>query len=158
MSSPLESPGFGTLFVGDTKDDDAQIIDALVQEVDTPAIPVQEPINPVPLVRPKDYARLLAGAIVLDSSYLTPIQIVPSDKNRIELRIDVFSFAAVPGQNDYIFLGDENGKPGTTSSWRLRPGATGKSHTFAYYTGALWVLPNPAITAAIEISFVATTS
>ena len=157
MSSPLETPEFGTLYVGDTRDDDGQVIDSLVQEVDSPATPVVQPIAPTPLVRTKRTTRLLSGTIIFDNlniANIGPIQILPADAKRLEWTIKGFSLVAAPTVTDFVFIADENGKLNTSSSGRLR---SGQHINMDDHTGALWVLPNAAITGLFEVTYWATT-
>ena len=156
MSSPLVSPEFANLYVGDTKDDDGQVIDSLVQEVDAPATPVTEAIDQSPLLAPIKYGRLLTGAVVLNSTdYVTPTMVLPPDENRIHLRIDGYSLAAAPAAKDYASFSDENGKAQSVSGGtRLRHG---KGYTLDDYTGALWVMPDPITSDNFEITWEAIT-
>jgi len=156
MSSPLETPAFGNLFVGDTRDDDGPVIDSLVKEVDTPPDPVIEAIDSAPYVDIVRPGRLLTGTFVLDANTVSPVQILPFDPKRKELRLEGFSFAAVPGANDYVQIADENGKSVTTSAaWHLRHG---KSHTLDNYTGPIFVFPASGIaTNSFELTWVSVT-
>jgi hypothetical protein len=157
MSSPLESPEFEHLFVGDTRDDDPHVIDSLVQEVDAPATPVVEAIAPAPLITPPKKQRLLTGTFVFDANTTSPIQIVPQDPKRMHLRLDGISFAATPGANDFLAISDDQGKVNTpfTAAWRLR---SGKSHTIDDYTGAVYVMPGSGIaTNSFELTWLSVT-
>jgi hypothetical protein len=157
MSSPLETSTFETLFVGDTSDDDAHVIDSLVQEVDSPPTPIIEAIAPSALETPKKIGRLLTGAIVFDVNVTAPVQIAPADANRKEIRFDGLSFNATPGQTDFIAISDDIGKVNTpfTSAWRLR---SGKSHTIDDYTGAIYAFPGAGIaTNSFEVTWVSVT-
>ena len=161
MSSPIpmETPPYTNLFVGDVKDDDAQIIDENVLEVDRPAEPLTEPFGGVHgsnlLIAPKKITRVLSGFIVLDSTYIQPVMILPADANRTDMRIDVTSLAASPSLADYVFLADENGKCGSSGAYRFR---NGKGWHFDDHTGPVYVLPNPTVQSpGIEVTWVATT-
>lgn len=156
MSSPLESPEFGTLYVGDTKDDDGPVIDSLVQEVDRPATPVIEKID-TPLIKTKRTTRVLSGTFVFDNTQIanySPMQILPADAKRLEWSIKGFSYVAEPTITDYVYLADENGKMGSSSAGRLR---SGDKLNLDDHTGALWMLPNPGITGLFEVTYWATT-
>jgi hypothetical protein len=157
MSSPLETPEFGTLYVGNTKDDDGPVIDSLVQEVDTPATPVVQAISPAPLIRTKRNTRLLSGTLIFDNTVVAtyaPIQILPADLQRLEWSIQAFSYAAAPTSGDYVYLADENGKLPSSSAGRLRNGSI---LNLDDHNGALWVLPSPGLTGLFEVSYWATT-
>lgn len=159
MSSPLESPEFGHNYFGDVHDDDAHVIDTLTLEVDTPPTPVIEKIDPAPLETPKRYTRLLTGVYTLSNNDITagvPIQILPADPNRLQLRIDGFSLAVTPGNNDYVQISDENGKAQSSSGhWRLRHN---KTHTMDAHNGAVYVYPGSGIaTNNFEITWLSVT-
>jgi hypothetical protein len=155
MSSPLTTPEFETLYVGDKNDDDGKVIDSFLHETNAPATPVVNAIVPQALERPKPIGRLLTGTLLLDGSYAnTPVMLLPADANRVQIRIDGFSTAEVPGYNDYVNLADENGKStSATFSWHLRHE---KGHTLDEFTGAVWVTIGP-ISAAFEVSWIAVT-
>jgi hypothetical protein len=158
MSSPLVSPEFENLFVGDAHDDDGRVIDSLVQEVDAPATPVVERIAPMPLIEPKRTTRILSGSFnfsftLANAGGYAPVQILPADANRQDMTIKAYSSATT--LTDFMYIADENGKLGTSSAGRLRPGSADFDVT--EHTGAVWVLPNTAITADFEINWWATT-
>lgn len=157
MSSPLESPEFGDRYFGDTHDDDAKVIDSLDIEVDVPATPVVEAITPQPLERNKRNNRLLTGTLTFDANSIAPVQIVPADPNRKEIRLDGLSFNATPGATDYLAISDDQGKVNTpfTAAWRLR---SGKTHTIENYNGPLYVMPGAGIaTNNFELTWLAVT-
>lgn len=157
MSSPLESPEYGTLYVGDTHDDDAKVIDSLDIEVDAPATPVVESIPPQPLERNKRNMRLLTGTLTFDINSIAPVQILPADLKRKEIRLDGLSFNATPGATDYLAISDDQGKVNTpfTAAWRLR---SGKTHTIEDYTGPIYVMPGAGIaTNSFELTWLAVT-
>lgn len=154
MSAPLESAEFKTLFVGNAHDDDAAVFEKMVEQSDAPAIPVPEPLAIPQLVRPKATGRLFTGSFVVDTSWTSPVQIVPLDPNRMHLRLDGYSTAATPGYNDYVSIADMNGTSASTNgTYRLRHL---RALTLDDHTGAVWVSIGP-ITAAFEITWVAVT-
>lgn len=158
MSAPLETAEFKTLYVGNTSDDDGQVIDSLVQEVDSPAEKVMEPIDQEPLQNPKPINRLMTGTLVLNGTdTIAPQMILPPDDNRIHLRVDGLSLAVAPAAKDYAFLSDENGKVSGagTLAFRLRHN---KALTTDDYTGAVWVFPGPIVADNFEVTWVAVTS
>ena len=158
MSSPLETPAFENLFVGDTRDDDAHVIDSLDIEVDAPATPVMEAIAPAALETPKKPTRLLTGTFTFDVNATAPVQLLPADPNRTQLHIDGTSFAATPGLNDFIAISDDLGKINSpfTAAWRLR---SGKSRAMDNHTGAIYAFPGTGIaTNNFEVTWVSVTS
>jgi hypothetical protein len=159
VSSPLVSPEFKSLYVGDTKDDDGTVIDALVQEVDAPATPVTEDISSqTPLETPVKYTRLMSGTLIITSAdYLTPTLIVPADAHRKMIWINGFSLAVAPAAKDYVILSDENGKvtPPGTIAMRIRHL---QGFSLVEHTGAIWAMPGPITTDNFELTWAAVTS
>lgn len=162
MSAPV--PIFGTQNV---RDDDAAVIDSYDVETDAPPKPILEPI-PIPaqldIPRP---TRILAGNIILTSGSL-PQQILPADNDRVVLRIYPFWVNGTPnpGFNDYVSIGEDIGSVSnaqtnllTWGTLRLRPiAALGASaYEFNEHTGPIWVAPGNALTAPIELSWMAIT-
>lgn len=158
MSSPLESPEYETLYLGDTKDDDGQVIDSLFIETNTPAAPVIEAIAPAPLEEPKPTTRIFGGSFNFEQTrladYTSPIQILPADANRKDLTIKSYSRAAAPTVTDFVFVADENGKMSANGTGKLRPSSS--DFDLSNHTGAVWIYPG-AITADFEINWWATT-
>jgi hypothetical protein len=158
MSSPLESPEFENLFVGNASDDDGRVIDSLVQEVDAPATPVIERITPAPLIEPKRTTRLLSGTQTFDNLNppTAPLMILPADANRVDLTIKGFSYVTVPTATDFVFVADSNGNMSSLSAGQLR--STSADFDLSEHTGPVWVFPSAALTGKFEISWWATTS
>lgn len=159
MSSPLDTPGFGDLYVGDPADDDGQVIDSFLVEVDTPPTLPQNTQTVLPLDRPKPFSRFLTGTVVLDNNTIvagTAVMILQPDKNRLSVRLDGYSYATTPGQNDYVSVSDEPTKAQwPTGGWRMRHG---KGHEIDDATNAIWVYPASGIaTNNFEVTWVAVT-
>jgi hypothetical protein len=160
MSSPLETAEFQNLYVGDTRDDDGQVIDSFLVETDKPATPVTEKISPAPLVSPKRWGRLFTGSYLLQfgaNALLSPYQILPADIARKSVTFSILSLAAAPtAYAEYVSISDENGKVISLSGgYNLRHGKD--PLVLTDYTGPVYVFQGPAITANIEISWVAVT-
>jgi hypothetical protein len=160
MSSPLETPEFEHLYLGNTADDDGPIVDGMIQTVSAPATPVVEAIHPATLIEPARTTRLLSGTQTFDFTAITtygPIQILPADKNRQDLTIKAYSFSATsPVPNtEFVYIADENGKLGSSSSGKLR--AASSDFDLSEHTGAVYILPGPGLTANFEVSWWATT-
>jgi hypothetical protein len=154
MSSPLESPEFGKLYVGDTRDDDGPVIDSLVQEVDRPAAPVVESISPAPLIEPPRMTRVLANTEVM---YIgdQPRRLMPADPTRQTCRVRVYSLNDTPAnitRQDYVIVADELGKVSNGVSGICVVIRHNSSADFDGHTGALWVYPSQLLTAFIEIT------
>lgn len=157
MSSPLESPDFKNLYLGDTRDDDGTVIDSFLIETDTPATPVTEPISPAPLITPPSWGRLLTGSFVVTTALLAPWMVLPADTRRKSVTLSALSLAASPtAYAEYVQLSDENGKVlGMSGGYNLRHGKD--PLVLMGYTGPLYVFPAATITAGIEISWIAVT-
>jgi hypothetical protein len=98
MSSPLESPEFGHLYLGDTNDDDAQVIQSYFTPApDGPPNVYKEPIPDQTVVVPVVLNRLLPGNQLIDPLWAQPSQILPSDEFRIMLMVKAFSTTATDG-------------------------------------------------------------
>jgi hypothetical protein len=156
MSNPV--PMFGTQ---NTSDDDGQVIDSFFIETDAPPDlkDAQEPI--VIPARPEIAlpTRLMAGADVLTQT-TSMYQLLPADPNRIDLHIEVYSFAASPGTKDFVYVADENGKissmvnGASTGGFKVR---AGKGACLDDHTGAIWIAPGPIVADNIEVSWRAVT-
>lgn len=158
------TPIFGTQNV---HDDDAAVIDSYLIETDAPpdlknAIePIPQPVLP-PLPEPM---KLIAGTTVMDSGYTTPHRLIPADDNRVSLLISVTSTVTGPTFNDYVILSDQGGKVSaaaagaTSGALRIRAQAAFAPTQVPLldYKGEVQIMPNPSITAAIEVSYVAVT-
>lgn len=165
MSAPLTTPEFmdadpdtpDALYVGDYKDDDGAVIDSLMIETNAPATPVVQPLKVVPLQEPQRYGRLFTGSILATLDMVSPYRILPADPKRKSIVISAFSTAVDPeALAEYVTLADENGVTASTSgAYRLRHGKD--PLTLSDYSGAIYILPAPSITAGIEISWVAVT-
>jgi len=155
MSAPLVDPVFQDKYFGNTADDDGLVIDSLIQEVDSPAKPVTEALDQVPLEKPRHTTRILSGTYTFDfGNPFAAFLLLPADFNRKALTVQGLSFAALPNAvGEYVEIVDENGKVVTSSAGRLR---SGQSVDFAEHTGALWVKAGP-LTANFELTYWSTT-
>lgn len=157
MSSPL--PIFGSQ---NLTDDDAQVIDSFFIETDTPP-PLKDAIETIPtpaLFVPPVPTRLLTGYQVLTTAFTDPFMLLATDLNRQQFKLIVTSLAAVPTLEDYVLVADEKSKcnTGTTSSGTSQRVRTGRELTLDVHTGAIWIMPNPAINSpGIEVSWTSTT-
>lgn len=153
MSSPLESPEFGSLYVGDARDDDGRVLDSLVQSTDAPATPVVESIAPAPLVFPKPITRIFADT---EQMYIgdAPRRLLSEDLKRQTCRVKVYSLndtAANITWRDFVIISDEKGKVSNGTAGINIVVHHGQSVDLDGHTGALWVIPGSLLTAVIEI-------
>ena len=143
-------------------DDDAEVIDSLFVETDTPPDmhEAQEPILVKALIEPKPMTRILSGTYVFESTkngLYSPIQILPADAKRVDMTVKAYSQVtspSVPTATDFVWLSDENGKLLDMGAGRMR---SGQDFDLSNHTGALWILPSPSLTANFEFVWWATT-
>lgn len=156
MSNPV--PMFGTQ---NLSDDDGPVIDSFFVETDAPPDlkDAQEPI--VIPARPEVAVptRLMAGADVLTQT-TSAYQLLPADTNRVKLHIDIYSYATTPGQKDFVYVADENGKISSMVNGASSGGFKarfGKGVDLDDHTGAVWIAPGPIVADNIEVSWRAVT-
>lgn len=98
MSSPLESPEFKNLYLGDIHDDDAQVIQShLTPAPDGPPNTYKEPIPDQTVKLPIVLNRLITGYLLIQPSWTQPQQVLPSDMFRTQLMIKAISTTATDG-------------------------------------------------------------
>lgn len=143
-----------------THDDDGQVIDSFFIETDAPAnLPdAQEPILVKFLPEPKPTTRIISGSFSFNQTdanagNYAPMQILVPDANRQDLTIKVYSSATTV--TDFVFIAGENGLLNSQSAGKLRAGSA--DFDLSGHTGSVYALPGNALTAAIEISWWATT-
>lgn len=152
MSNPV--PMFGTQNVND---DDGQVIDSFFIETDTPP-PLKDAQEPIVLPEPPEIVlptRMFAGTDVLTAAS-TPYMLMPADTNRVNLHLDIYSFATTPSAKDYVFIADENGKISSVMSGASSgafKGRHNKGIDLDNHTGAVWIGPGPILGDNIEISW-----
>jgi hypothetical protein len=156
MSAPIADETFGLLHVGDTKDDDAQVVDSFLIETDAPPPLVIEAIDTAPLVKPKPATVLRTGSVLLalPAAAWAPYKVMVADINRQELRLEGFSSLAAPTFEDYALVAYDPGLLTAQSGYRLRHG---EKLTLDSHTGDLYVLINPLATGTFEVSWVGVT-
>lgn len=152
MSNPYPSADatFGPLHVGNTQDDDPQVIDSFLVEVDAPPDPKDliGPINPLPLVQPEPTTRLITNTYIMDSSWV-PFRLLTADAGRVQLRLRVMSTAATPSvTNDFLIVGYDPSFIVPGSGFRMWNGVAADLDE---HTGDLWIGPNPNLTASSSL-------
>lgn len=157
MSTPpypaTEPPIFQTQ---NLHDDDAQVIDDLVQETNAPADPRfgVVPSIEVPQYKPIPVTRLYTATAVLGGG-ADPYPLLPEDVNRVTCRIRVFSTNAVAANityNDFALFADNRGLASSRAQNYLITCHHSEVVDLDGHTGAVWVVPGPGMTAAIEVS------
>lgn len=137
---------------GDAHDDDAEVLNRLVESHAEPPTPEQEPKAPYHVLhKPKPITRLMSGWINVDKSWPVPTQILPADPNRKSLRITVMSSTST----DVVQVSDEQNRAQSTSAALVPVYAGGLD--LSGYTGPVWIFaPNAA--GIVTVSFVAVTA
>ena len=158
MSYPFLPAPFETQ---DKKDDDAIVIDQLVQETNAPADihGAIEPVLPDTKVKPASVTRIISQTYQV---YIgnPPVRLLTEDVKRVACRLKVYSLNDTPAnitRQDYIIINDEAGK--------ISSGATGINIVCHHnqevdldgHTGAVWFIHGPLLTAFIEVSIWAVT-
>lgn len=134
---------------GDPHDDDARVIDSLVESDATPPTPDEEPLTPVePLIKPKPVSRLITGSVTLNNA-APPIQIVPVSIHRESIRLTLMSTTST----DYIRFSDDSGKLYSLQSCAVLP-VYGGGIDLSEHTGPIWVYA-PDVAGNVTVSFVA---
>lgn len=128
----MSDPSFVPLHTGDTQDDDAHVIDSLVETVSAPPTPVVEPINPIDLPVPLAPNNLLSVTQTVNPGWLEPTLIMPENTSRVSLVIMVNSPTSVV--TDGICIRSANG-PRDGQAVLLH----GQTLTLDGYTGAVRV-------------------
>lgn len=137
---------------GDSRDDDAAVVNSLVESHAEPPSPEQRPHAKVdvPLTQPVKKSRLLSTTFVVPvASAWDPIQAQPADAKRMHLIIVVVSTVAT----DYIRFADDKDKLAFLSSSHILP--VGR-HVISDFTGHAW-FGVPDATGALTVSFASVT-
>lgn len=146
------------LYTGDISDDDADVIDKLVQQNASPPTPEEMPQQPgihVPIQdRPARPKRLITGTITLAAAAGTvPVQILWQDLHRCGLLLFVYSATAT----DSITVSDDVTKTGGSGTTQ-QSASISPAHDpvkLDDYTGPLYVA---AETGTVKVSWIAITS
>lgn len=137
--APIPGAESPPLHTGDPHDDDARVIDSLVESEARPPTPEKLPQEKNPEVRPPEVpaTRLVTSSIVFPATAggtWDAVQLFPADPKRIGLRLSVMSATAT----DYVRFADDAGKLfADTSSFLLQAGGTGSIDIA--HTGPVWV-------------------
>lgn len=162
MSTPPYPHFPEPLSTQDFKDDDAIIIDQMLETTSAPADP-RGALGPSTLgqqYKAKPVTRLYAQTFVL-SGGAQPQQLLQEDVNRGTCKVKAFSTAdPLSGvtYNDFCVLSDERGMISSgmkSNAFTLHHGST---MDLDGHTGQLWVIPGPGMSAAIEVSVYGITS
>lgn len=131
---------------GNYKDDDAEVLDNLVEAEANPPAPEEMPLVPIDKpIEPPKITRLISNTFTVDKAWAEPTLLLPADPNRKSLSIRVTSTTAT----DVVNVADEKNKAqsaGTSYSVQASAVALDLSN----HTGAVWVYaPNLAATAVV---------
>lgn len=154
--SPIPGADSPPLHTGDPHDDDARIIDALVESQAEPPGPKDLPLVRTPPVDApeKPATMLVTGSIVFPATAVIwdAFQALPVDPQRRSVRFSVFSATAT----DYVRMSNDLGKLNAdTSAFLMGAGASGSIDM--PHTGAVWLkLAAPSV-GPVTVSWVAVT-
>lgn len=168
MSAPLETPDYGNLYLGNTHDDDAAVIQSYVepqgQGIETPYV---EPIPDQSYNRPKIATRLMSIRQVILPTWegnnvgMQPaVNLLVEDLNRASFIIRVVSPTAV-ATDGIVFSSDAGELQGANPGGA--PLLAGFDETFVGHTGPLYarsysVTTGSIASAAVLVSVWAVTS
>lgn len=137
---------------GDAKDDDARVLDSLVESHAQPPDAKDLPLARVePLIVPPRLTRLMTGSMNISKDWPEPVQLLPSDPNRVALTINMNSTTAL----DVLLFADEKNKCQTAMNAFTCSPAT-RAFSLGEHTGALWAW-GPGLAATALVSWVAVT-
>lgn len=137
---------------GDSDDDDATVIDNLVEQSAEPPKPADRPTTDVEaLTAPKPATRLITGTITLNTDWSGAELILPADPNRTQVSLTVSSASG----NVDVYIADEKDKAGTNLSAILPE--TGDALKIDGHTGAIWATAVGDAATTARISWVAVT-
>lgn len=138
----MSDPSFRPLNLGNTSDDDPEVIDSLVQTVSEPPKPQVEPIVTPALPLPVKPNRLFSVRQTVDPSWDRPTLILPEDTRRKFLRINVTSPTDVADDGVVIIdhVGASTGRPVVMHGADIElPGYTGAVFAIATGSAAVYV-------------------
>jgi hypothetical protein len=132
MSYPLESPPYDHNYFGDLKDDDAQVLESLVEQHPSPPDPVVEPLIPQHVVTVKPQTRLVTTRIAVPTTgWSGATLLIPGDSNRVSLFIRVRGTST-----DGVYLSDDPSKANSATSGFVQAGDFVKLDG---HTGPVWI-------------------
>ena len=141
------------VIAGDHKDDDAEVIDNLVESKAEPPTPEERPkAKANRLEKPKPISRLMTGTQNVDKAWASPTLLLPSDPNRKSLHVSVISATST----DIVRFSDEANKCSSLLTSGVVPVYAG-GVDLSGYTGALWVHA-PDAAATVTVSYLAVTA
>lgn len=140
----MSYPAFVPLTLGDTRDDDGEITDSLVETVSAPPTPVVEPIVTPSLPDPIVPTRLLSVGQLVDPAWASPVLLLAEDVRRQHLHLTVTSPAGTA--TDGIVIRSDYG-PTIGSAVLLH----GRSLTLDNHTGTLLVMAVGAAPVRVDV-------
>jgi hypothetical protein len=157
MSNPSPEPSTAdtgrVTIAGDYTDNDAAVIDSLVESHAQPPEPVTQPTMPlVVAVPPKPMTRLMVGSIAVQAGW-APVLLMPADPNRINLQL----WAASDTSTDYARVSDDAGKVQSKGGSALLYSGQLLKFQVGTHTGPVWVYA-PDGTGPVTVSFIAVTT
>lgn len=140
----MSEPIFRPLTLGDTSDDDGQVLDQLFEaEPNPPTVPVA-PVDTPPLPQPTPSTRLLTRRQSVDPTWSTLTQLLPEDTRRKNLVVRVTS--PDDTATDGIIIRSDNG-PALGGAFL----AHGQDLTLIGHTGAVLVAASGAAAVNVDV-------
>jgi len=135
---------------GDVHDDDARVLDSLVESHAEPPTVREQPTAPVEALRqPEPETRLLTGTVTLLPGW-DAMPLLPADASRTALTVSAYSTVS----GEAIRLADDRGKLFSPSqSFMVRHEASFSGP----HTGPVWIVADPAATGTLTVTYVAVT-
>lgn len=141
----MSDMSYRPLNLGNTADDDPQVLDSLVQSEATPPTPVPERIVTPALPEPKIPTRLLSVRQSVDPLWMSPTLILPADTNRQYLYLTVTSPAAT-ATDGVAVVSEVKGSLATLGIL-----THGRVLPLDGHTGPVWVLGSGAAPVNVDV-------
>lgn len=138
----MSDVSFRSLNLGNTADDDPQVLDSLVQQEANPPTPVVEPIVTPSLPEPRIPTRLLSVRQLVDPTWAAPTMVLPADTERKYLTVSVTSPAGTTTDGVAV-VSEVKGSVATLGIL-----THGRTLALDGHTGPVWVLASSVSAAA----------
>lgn len=148
----MSDPSFRPLNLGNTADDDAQVLDSLVQTESTPPTPPVQHIVTQPLPDPVIPTRLMSVRQTVDAAWNTPTQLLPADPRRVSLVIRCRQTSGGAADDGIYVMSDLN--TGTGMAVLQAAGTTQTAPTsldLSGHTGAVYAKTSGANSVIVDV-------
>lgn len=141
----MSDVSYRPLNLGDTADDDSQVLDSLVQQEANPPTPVIEPIVTPSLSEPRIPTRLLSVRQLVDPLWQSPTMLLPADPERKYLYLCVTSPAGTTTDGVAV-VSEVKGSVATLGIL-----THGRTLPLDGHTGPVWVLGSGAAPVNVDV-------